>query len=91
MGGGEQKKFKQSEQIKKLIKKKYICRNDFTPFISKSFHICDHFFPLLFPKTYENLKGLAIGLWKVGAKRPLKGVRKCDGQTDKQTYGHFDL
>ena len=29
------------------------------------------------------------------AKRPSNGVRKCDGQTDKQThkqtYGHFDL
>ena len=31
----------------------------------------------------------------MGAKRPLNGVRKCDGQTHKQTdrhtYGHFDL
>ena len=26
-----------------------------------------------------------IGLWEVGAKRLLSGVRNCDGKTDKQT------
>ena len=41
------------------------------------------------------LKRLNIGLWEVGAKRPLKGLRKWDEQTDKQTnkrtYGHLNF
>ena len=63
--------------------------------MSKSFQMGDHFFSLFFPKDSENLKSLDIGLWEVGAKRPLNEVRKCDWQTHKQkhtqTYGHFDL
>ena len=47
------------------------------------------------PENFTPFRMVCIGLWKVGAKRPLKGVRKRDGQTDKQTnkqtYGHFDL
>ena len=27
----------------------------------------------------------------MGAKRPLNGVRKCDGHTDRHTNEHFDL
>ena len=27
----------------------------------------------------------------MGAKRPLNGVRKCDGQTKKQTNRHTDI
>ena len=64
------------------------CRGDFTPFMSKSFQIWDHFFPLPFPKDSEYLKSLDIGLREVGKKRPLIGVRKCDGQTDTHTHGH---
>ena len=50
------KTFKRSEQMKKKsVKKK--CRGDFTPFMSKSFQIWNHFFPILFPrkwgKTYQ--------------------------------------
>ena len=49
----------------------------------------DHFFPLLFPKDSEYLKIFDIWLWKMGAKRPLKGTskvkRQTDGQTDRQT------
>ena len=48
----------------------------FTPFISKSFQILDHFFPILFPKDSENLTSLDIGLWEVGSKRHLNGVNK---------------
>ena len=40
---------------------------------------------LLFPKNSQYLKSLDIGLWEVGAKGPLNGVGKCDGQTDRQT------
>ena len=73
----------------------FFCRGDFRPFLSKIVQIWDYFFPLLFPKQSEYLKRLDIGLWELGAKKPLNGVRKCDGQTDKQTnkqtYGHFDL
>ena len=39
-----------------------------------------------FSKDSEYLKSLDIGLREVGAKRPLNGVRKCDGQTkNRQT------
>ena len=47
-------------------------RGDYTPFISKSFHILDHLIPLIFSKDSENLKFLDIGLWEVGAKKTLK-------------------
>ena len=82
------------EQLKKISKKNFQ-RGYFTPFTRKSFQIGDHFFSLLFPKDSKNLKSLDIGLWEVGAKRLLNGVRKCDRQThtqtNRQTYGHFDL
>ena len=61
---------------KKIWKKTFFLRGNFTPFISKSFQIWDHFFPLLFPKYSENLKSLDIGLWEVGAKRHLNGLIK---------------
>ena len=57
----------------------------------KSFTILDDFFSLFFPKDSEDLKSLDMGLRGVGAKRPLNGVRKCDGQTDKQTHRHTDI
>ena len=46
--------------------------------MSNSFQIGDHFFSLLFPKDSENLKSLDIGLWEVGAKRRLNGVRNTN-------------
>ena len=51
----------------------FLCGN-FTPFISKSFQIWDHFFPLLFLKDSENLRILDDGLWEVEAKRCLNWV-----------------
>ena len=81
--------------MKEIRKKIYFCCGDFTLFMSKKFQIWDQFFTLLFPKDSEYLKSLDIGLWLVWAKRPLNGVKKCDGQTDKQTdkqsYGYFNL
>ena len=71
--------------MKKTICKKRILRTNFTPFMSKSCQIRDHFFPLTFPKNYKNLKSLDIGLWNVGAKGPFNGVRKSDGRTDRHT------
>ena len=71
---GPKKTFIWSEQIKKIVKKKKIHGN-FTPFMSKTFQIWNHLFSLLFPKDSENLKSLGVGLWEVGAKRLLKGVR----------------
>ena len=44
--------------------------------------------PLLFPKDFKYLKSLDIGLWEVGAKRQVNGVRKCDKQTNTQTHKH---
>ena len=61
---------------KKKRKKLFRC-GDFTPFMSRSFQIWDHFFPLLCPKDSENLS-LDIGLWELGAKKPLNEVRNTD-------------
>ena len=56
-GSGGKKTFKLSEEMKEkiCIKKKFRC-GDFTPFMSKSFQIWDHFFPLLSLKMSESLK-----------------------------------
>ena len=51
-------------------------RGKFTHFISKRFHIWDHFFPIFFSKDSENLKSFDIGLQEVGAKRCLKRMNK---------------
>ena len=47
-----------------------------TPVLSKSCQIRDHFFPLIFPNDFENVKCLDIGPHEVGAKRSLSGVNK---------------
>ena len=44
----------------KLAKKNFVLRSDFTPFMSKSFQIWDHFFALLLLKDSEYLKSLDI-------------------------------
>ena len=49
-------------------KKYFILRIDFTPFMSKSLQIWDHFFPLLFLKNSANLKSLDIALREVEEK-----------------------
>ena len=51
----------------------------------------DHFFPLLFPKASESLKIFDIRLREVGAKRPLSGTSKVNGQTDTQTDRQTDI
>ena len=53
---------------KKKSVKNFFRRGFFTPFK----------FSNLFPKVSKNLKRFHIGLWEVGAKRPLKGVRKTN-------------
>ena len=85
------KTFKQGEQIKTICKKNFFCGGNLTHIMIKSFQIKDHFFSLLFPKDSKILNSFDIGLWEVGTKRPLNGVRKCDRKTDRKTYGHFDL
>ena len=52
-----------------LQTKNWFLHGDFTPFMRQSFWIWDHFFALLSPKDFENLKHLDIGLLKVGAKQ----------------------
>ena len=90
LGNGGKKMFKQSEQMKKSVKKNFCC-GDFTPFMGNSCQIWDHFFQLLFPKDSENLNTLDIWLWEVGAKKTVKGVRNSDRQTNKQTNMHTDI
>ena len=72
-------------------KQKKKLRGDLTPFISKSFQIWDHFFPLPFPKESESLKMLDIQLQEVGAKTHLNGTSKVNRRTDGHTDRHFDL
>ena len=59
---------------------KKIC-SDFTPFISKSFQIWDHLFPLLFCKDSESQNCLTSNFGKWGAKRHLNGTSKVNRQT----------
>ena len=63
LGRGGKNTFIRSEQMKKNPEKKtFFCRGNFRPILSKTVQIWDHFFPLLFPKDYEYLKSLDIGL-----------------------------
>ena len=59
--------------------KLFFFAGQFTPFISKSFQIWDHFFPLLFPKDSKNL---TLGS---GGKRCLNGTSKSE-HTDGHTW-----
>ena len=61
-------------------KKPFFLRGNFTPFLSKSFRMWDHFFSLLFSKDYENLKSYKIGVREVGAKKHLNKVNKWKNQ-----------
>ena len=72
--------------MQNLPQNKLFLWDDFTPFISKSFQIGDHFFPLFFPKDSESLNILEIQLWKVGAKRGFNGTSKSE-HTDKYMDG----
>jgi hypothetical protein len=66
-----------------------------TPCPTKNGPICDHFFPLRFPKDSDSLTILDSRVREVGAKRRLNGTAQVDrrkhGQTQGQTDGHFDL
>ena len=62
-----------------------LCDN-FTPFISKSFQIWDHFFALFFPNDSEFLNNLDIQLSEVGAKGRLNGTSKVNRHTERQTH-----
>ena len=84
-----------NKQVKKLVKN-FFCHGNFTPFMSKSFEIWDHFFPLLFPKDSKNLKKFehwTLGSW---GKKTVK--QSGQSQTDIRTFrlierigqeGHF--
>ena len=65
-------------------KTNFLLRSNFTPFISKSFQIRHHFFPLLFSKDSESLKTLDIQSNKKMFKRYLKS-EQTDGRTDTRT------
>ena len=78
------KKLSKKNKWKKYHKKTFFRHGDLTLFLSKNVQIWDHFFPLLFLKDSEYLKGSGIELWEVVAKRPLNGVNKV-WRTDKQT------
>ena len=52
----------------------FFFRDNFTPFMSKTFQIRDHFFPALFPKVSENPKIIDLGPWEVGPKKLLNGT-----------------
>ena len=64
-------------------------RGNFRPLPKKNVQMLD-LFPLLFPKDSESLKIFDIRLWEVGARRPLNGTSKVNGQTNRQTDRHTD-
>ena len=64
----------------------FFARGNFTPFISTSFQIWEHFIPLLFPKDSEYLIILDIQLWEVGAKRRFNGTSKVNRRTYGRTH-----
>ena len=78
---------KRSEEIKKIFKK----LRQFYILYEQKFSNLRPLFSITSPKDSKYLESLDIGLWEMGAKRPLNGVRKCDGQTDKQTNKHTDI
>ena len=60
---------------KKSIKP-FFCRGNFAPFMNKSFQIWGHFFVLLFPNTFKNLKSLDMWLQEGGGKKTVKWSEK---------------
>ena len=79
---------KKSGSVRQNLPKNYFfLRGDFTPFISKSFQIGNHFLPLLFPNDSKSLKSLNIRLREVGATRHLNGTLKINRRTDRRTHG----
>ena len=64
---------------------------DFIPFPNKNVQTLDHFFLLLFPNDSESLKIFDIRLREMGAKRPLNGTLKVNGQTNRQTHRQTDI
>ena len=65
-------------------------RGDFTPFISKSFQIWDHFFPLLFPNNSKSLKNVGHPTSRSGGKETFKRYLKSE-QTHRHTYTHTHI
>ena len=61
----------------------FFLHSDFTPFLSKSFQIWDHFFLFFLLKDSEYLKSLDIGHWEGGAREPLNGVNKWKKNSSK--------
>ena len=78
-------------KAKSATKKNVFLRSDFRPFPNKNVQMLDHFFPLLFPKDCKSLKIFDIQFRKVGAKRPLNGTSKVNGQTHRRTDRQPDI
>ena len=75
-----QKKFKQSEK-KKNKKLYFFLPLRFYTLYKQKFSNLRQILSITFPQGFRISKILDIGLWEVGAKRPINGVRKCDRQT----------
>ena len=70
--------FKQSEQMnRKSVKNLFSQRRFYTLYGQKFSNLRPLFF-ITFHKDSENLNFLDIGLWEVGEKIPLNGVRNTD-------------
>ena len=89
-GNGGKKTVKWYLKSEKVRKKKLFFARRFKTIFKQKFQMFDHFFPLLFPKDSESLKILDIRLREVGAKRPLNGTSKVNGQTNRQTDRQTD-
>ena len=87
---GGKKMFIQRFSFKNV--KNFFCCGDFTPLLSKSFQIWDHFFPLLLRKDFENLKSLETGLWEVKRSEKHRYQKKsCSVRQNSPKNKHFFL
>ena len=84
-GSGGKNMFKRGEHMKKKI-----CKIMFSPRRFYTLHE-QKLSNIVFPQGFKISK--KFGHWTLGSgkKRPISKVRKCDGQTDKQTNKHMDI
>ena len=81
---GGKKTFKRNEQMKK-IRKKLFSPCQFYTLYEQQFSNLRPLLSITFPQGFRISKKLGHWTSGSGGKRPLNGVRKCDGQTDRQT------
>ena len=67
-------------------KTRFFLRRNFTPFMSKSCQIWDHFFSLLFPKGFKNLKKFWHWTLGSGGRKTFKRSDQMQKKSIKKTF-----